>query len=196
MNNFIHSITVFNDNISDVAIRLGDCQYYSDKISDQLLSDFNVDKNTARLNVFELLKILEKRKDLTVSFFCVKSNKQFHIYSDFFNLDGAFYDSFSFFNDMDNVFMMCEKIQSEINLNLIQFGKTLFHFTISDNEKEFSNGIWRKDYIKAFDKNNALPNICDIETSLKFLSQNYSKTKKQMETYLKNNSLFEDNYIL
>lgn len=196
MNNFMYSITVFDNIIDEVSVRLGHCQSYGEKISTQVLLDNGVDIDNGHLNFFQVLKLAKKRQEMEVSFYCIQANKQFLIYSDFFNLDGAFFDAFSFFDDINSVFMMCEIKETTINASLIKFGKVLFQFEINDYIRKSVNDILSKKYVGLCDTIQGMPNTDDIAESIGFIIQNYSKTDEQMQKYLLNNSLFHDEYIL
>lgn len=188
-------ITFFNESdINDVAIRLGECQHYSDKISQQILSNNRVSDN---LGFFELLKILNKRKDVIVSFYCLKENKQFYIFSDFFNFEEGFSDAFSFFDDMSSVFMMCESKNNCFHISLIKRGEKLFQFVVDiPNHGNVISNAWQEDYKNFFDTVDGLPSVLDIVGSLEYMLEIFCKTDKQMHNYLKENALFVDQYII
>lgn len=197
MNNFVHSITAFDANMNDVAIRLGTCQCYREKMNNRVLSDAGINAENGHLDFFELLKILKKRKDIVVSFYCIKTDRSFHIYSDFFNLDGAFADAMSFFNDINRAFMMCEIQNTEMCVTLIKRGRILSQYTVGiDDQGNFDHQACHEHYAKIPNTIRGLPMIFDVESSLQFLLQNYSKTEQQMQQYLKKNAIFTDQYIL
>lgn len=197
MNKFTHTITVFDGDINDVAVLLGECQHYSDKITHQLLSDAGIDIEKDHLNFFQTLKVLKKRKNLTVSFYYVKEKNQIHIYSDFFNLEGAFFETFSFFDNLNNVFMMSEKKNTSLYINLIKLGKRVFQFTVDITDQENMNhNAWQQDYKELCDTISGMPSISDIDVSLKFILKNSSRSDNQMYKYLEENTLFKDEYIL
>ena len=58
----MHMITVFSEDIEYVGIRLGECQNYSSRISEQILIDSGVNMKKDKLNLFQLLEILKKEK--------------------------------------------------------------------------------------------------------------------------------------
>ena len=55
-------ITVFDGAIEDVAIRLGECQQYSNKITQQALISNGIDVKNDKLQFLELLKLLKKER--------------------------------------------------------------------------------------------------------------------------------------
>ncbi len=197
MNKYKYSITVFDNGIyDDVLIRLGDCQQYSDKITNQMLSDAGVDLENGHLNFFSLMKLLKKRKELIVSFYGIKNNAQLHIFSDFFNLEGAFSDAFSFFDDLNSVLMLCENKKNSVLFHLIRSGKILFRFEKNIACEEAEHYAWRQDYEKLCGNTDMLPSASEIENSLDFLLSLSSKSDSQMHEYLEINALSKDKYIL
>lgn len=197
MNEFVHMIVFFDENIiNNVAIRLGECQQYSDKITQQILSKNDVDiNNPLRLN--EILKLLRQRKNLKVTFYCLKEEENLYIFSDFFNLEGGFSDSRSFFDDINSAFLMCENTGQVICATLMKCGKIVSQFKIntSDWQSSLSNA-WQQDYNKIFDNSDGLPRISQIVDSLNYMVYNSSKSNIQMQKYLKKQALFTDQYIL
>lgn len=197
MNKFNHTITVFDANIEDVAVRLGECQHYSDKISERMLLDAGIDSKKDHLNFFELLNLLRKRKALVVSFFGINENNQLHIYSDFFNLDGGFCDAFHFFDDVNSVFMMCEKRNAMFYVSLIKHGKLLLDFTVDIEDKvNIDHNTWSQDYAELYSRISGMPSVDAINISLNSILQNSFKSESQMCRYLNKFSLFKDEYIL
>lgn len=197
MNEFAHMIVFFDDNIvNNVAIRLGDCQQYSDKITQQVLSKNGVDINSP-LRLDEILKLLRQRKNLKVSFYCLKEEENLYIFSVFFNLEGGFSDSRSFFDDINSAFLMCENTGEVICGTLMKCGKIVSQFKIntSDLQSNLSNA-WQQDYNEIFDNSDGLPRISQIVDSLNYMVYNSSKSNIQMHKYLKKHALFIDQYIL
>lgn len=198
MNKHAHMITIFKESdINGVAIRLGECQHYSDKISRQILSNNGVDVRKDHLDLFKLLNLLNKRKDITVSFYCVKEKELFYIFSDFFNLEGAFSDAFSFFDDMNSVFMMSEINGNCLYISLIKRGESFFQFAVDIvNQGNYIPDTWQQDYKKMFDTVSGLPSVFDVGNSLKYMLQNFRKSDEEMHNYLAKNALFVDRYII
>lgn len=184
-------ITVFDGAIDDVAIRLGECQQYSNKITQQALISNGIDVNNDKLQFLELLKLLKKRKNKSFSFYFLKENSRFYIFSEFFNLEGAFADTFSFFDDLNRVFMMCKKDGSSLHVSLIRLGKVVFQSMIDNTNQE-----WQQNYSNVYYEIDGLPSIEDITTSLNFMLQASCKAEKQMQEYLRKNALFIDKYII
>lgn len=191
MNKFAHMITVFDGAIDDVAIRLGECQQYSNKITQQALIRNGIDVNNDKMQFLELLKLLKKRKNKSFSFYFLKENSRFYIFSEFFNLEGAFADTFSFFDDLNRVFMMCKKDGLSLHVSLIRLGKVVFQSVIDNTNQE-----WQRNYSNVYHEIDGLPSIEDITTSLNFMLQASCKAEKQMQEYLRKNALFIDKYII
>jgi len=198
LNNFAHMITFFDRSIiNDVAVRLGECQHYSDKISEQMLLRNKVDKKNDHLHFFKLLRILNERRDCTVSFYFVEEKEQFYIYSDFFNLEGGFSDAFSFFDDVNSVFMMCENKDKSLYISLIKNGERICEFVANiDNQDYVICNAWQQYYKEIYDTVSGLPSISDIALSIEYILQNSCKSDSQMHDYLIKNALFVDQYII
>ena len=197
LNKFAHMITFFDENIiNDVAIRLGDCQHYSDKISQQILSSNGVDIKS-HLHFGELLKLLSKRRNIIVSFYCLKEKEHFYIFSDFFNHKDAFSESFHFFDDVNSAFMMCENMEKVIYVSLMKHGESVFQFgiNVSDLENNISDA-WQRDYIGIYNIVGGLPSISQIVDSLKYMLRNLNKSDIQMRNYIEKNALFIDQYVI
>ena len=127
----------------------------------------------------------------------MKENNQFHIFSDFFNLDGAFSDAFSFFDDVDSVLMMCQKNATSICASLIKSGKTLFDFTADIENKDYiEHDAWCQNYQRLYSSKNGMPTVYDIKKSLDFMLRTSYKSDSQMYKYLEENAIFKDEYIL
>ena len=193
MSKFAHMITVFDGAIDDVAIRLGECQQYSNKITQQALINKGIDVNNDKIKFLELLKVLKKRKNKTVSFYFLKEDSRFYIFSEFFNLEGAFLDAFSFFNDLNNVVMMCERNGTSLYVSLTRLGKVIFQSVVDTTNQGSS---WQRDYSNVFHTVNGLPSITDITASLNFMLQESYRKDDQMHKYLGEKALFVDRYII
>lgn len=197
MNKYKYSITVFDDDTYDVECRLGECQNYSDNISNQIITSKGIDPQRDQLSFFQVLKLLKSRKDLVVTFYGIKNNTLLHVYSDFFNLDGAFSHSFSFFDDLNSVIMLSENKETSVLVSFIKSGKILFQFNKNFDEKEhLKHNSWQHDYVKFYSMIDGMPSISDVETSIDFIIQNSYKSDSNMLKYLETTSLFKDKYII
>ena len=105
---FSKVLVAFNINKNDLRNRLSNCQVYSEMINNQILARENIEKGDS-LNVFELIRLLNKMSDKTVTFYCIEQNEIKYVFSDFFLLDNAFDSVPYFFDDLNSkVIMMCE----------------------------------------------------------------------------------------
>ena len=105
---FSKVLVAFNINKNDLRNRLSNCQVYSEIINNQILARENIEKGDS-LNVFELIRLLNKMSDKTVTFYCIEQNEIKYVFSDFFLLDNAFDSVPYFFDDLNSkVIMMCE----------------------------------------------------------------------------------------
>lgn len=197
MNRYKHALIVFESEVDDVAFRLGECQNYSEKISYQELAKAGVNVENGHLNMFQLITILKKRKDLIVSFYCVKEKGYFFFYSDFFNLEGAFDDTLSFFSDLKRLIVMCEIKEETINISFTRLGTVLFELDVNIKE----NGCeqeddWKSTYEEFRLKINEAPSADAISDAIKFITLNAHKSDNQMHAYLEKNAQFKEEYII
>lgn len=200
MNKYRHTITVFEydaEELEYILIRLGNCQVYSNKITEKMLSEANVDAKKDTLNFFQVMNLLRKRKDLIVYFYSINNDNKTHIFSNFFNLNNAFEDAYHFFDDIDKIFMMCEKADNTLHISLIKKGNTLFKFTINLTEKNtIINVEWQNQYKELYNAVNNIPSLNDIISSIEFILEQYTKSDKEFYKYLEKNSIYKDRYIL